>query len=115
MLNYENFDVPDKMVADHDDMTLSSIREAAEKLDSVYTESVKSPEELEELEELSRACDAHIYETMRYFADFYEGKPFCIMLSGFLHLALTCVYTTSYEFEQMKMRHNLDDLGFGDD
>lgn len=107
MLNYENFEVPDKMIEDHDEMTVGTLREAAEAFDRIYTESVED----EELEELSRSCDAHIYETMRFFADFYEGKPLCIMLSGFLHLALTCLYTTSYELEQVKMRHDIEDLG----
>ena len=106
-LNYENYQVPDQMIEDHDEMTVATLREAAEAFDRIYTESVED----EELEELSRACDAHIYETMRFFADFYEGKPLCIMLSGFLHLALTCVYTTSYELEQVKMRHDIEDLG----
>lgn len=108
MLNYENYEVPDKMVEDHDEMTVETLREAAEAFDRLYVESVTSDEEIEEL---SRTCDAHIYETMRYFADFYEGKPLCIMLSGFLHLALTCIYTTSYELEQVKMRHDVEDLG----
>lgn len=106
-LNYENFEVPDKMIADHDEMTVGTLREAAEAFDSVYTESVTSDEGLEKL---SAECDSHIYETMRFFADFYEGKPLCIMLSGFLHLALTCIYTTSYELEQVKMRHDVKDL-----
>lgn len=112
MLNYENFQVPDKMIDDHDMMTLREIREAAEDLDAVYVESVTGPEELKEL---SENWNAHVYETMRRFADAYEGEPLCLLLSGFLHLALTCVYTTSYEFEQVKMRHNLEGLGFGDD
>jgi len=108
MLNYENYQVPDQMVEDHDEITVESLREAAEAFDRVYAESVTSDEELEKL---SRKCDSHIYETMRFFADFYEGKPLCIMLSGFLHLALTCIYTTSYELEQVKMRHDIEDLG----
>ena len=107
-LNYENFEVPDKMVEYHDEMTVETLREAAEAFDRIYTESI---DDAGELEELSRTCDAHIYETMRFFADFYEGKPMCIMLSGFLHLALTCIYTTSYELEQVKMRHDVEDLG----
>lgn len=108
MLNYENFQVPDQMVEDHDEMTVGTLREAAEAFDRLYVESVTSEEEMEKL---SRECDSHIYETMRFFADFYEGKPLCIMLSGFLHLALTCLYTTSYELEQVKMRHDVEDLG----
>lgn len=115
MLNYEQCNVPDQMVADLDGCTLEDIRKAAEQLDALFSEHVKKSMSSDEISALSDEIDAHIYETLKFFADYYEGKSTCLMLSGLLHTALTLVYTCSYEMEQAKMKADLDRMGMGDD
>lgn len=116
MLNYEQYDVPDKMVEELDCYTLGEVRKAAIQLDALFLEHAQETKtSAEELAALSDEIDAHIYETLKYFSDYYEGKSTCLMLSGLLHTALTLVYTCSYEMEQAKMRIDLEQMGVLDD
>lgn len=114
-LNYEQCDVPDQMVADLDGCTLEDVRKSAMQLDALFLEHAEKTMSALEIGALSDEIDAHIYETLKYFSDYYEGKSTCLMLSGLLHAALTLVYTCSYEMEQAKMKADLDRMGLCDD
>lgn len=115
-LNYEQYDVPDKMVEDLDANTLEDVRKSAMYLDALFLEHAEKTMGAEEIDALSEEVEAHIYETLKFFADYYEGKSMCLMLSGLLHAALTLIYTCSYEMEQAKMKVDLRNMGMvGDD
>lgn len=115
MLNYEQCNVPDQMVADLDGCTLEDVRKSAMELDAFFREHAKRSMSEDEISALADEIDSHIYETLKFFADYYEGKSTCLMLSGLLHTALTLVYTCSYEMEQVKMKADLERMGMIDD
>ena len=114
-LNYEQCDVPDKMVEELDRCMLEDIRKTAGRLDALFLEHARETMSADEIAALSDEIDEHIYETLKGFSDYYEGKSTCLFLSGLLHTALTLVYTCSYEMEQAKMKADLEQMGVLDD
>lgn len=114
-LRYEQYDVPDKMVEDLDGYTLEEVRKCAMQLDALFLEHARETMSTDELDALSDKIETHIYETLKIFSDFYEGRECVLMLSGLLHAALTLIYTCSYEMEQAKMRVDLRKMGVLDD
>lgn len=114
-LRYEQYDVPPQMVEDLDSYTLEEIRKSADELDALFLVHMEKTMSLDELDALSEEIEGHIYETLKFFSDYYEGKSVCLMLSGLLHAALTLIYTCSYEMEQAKMRAGLEKIGVLDD
>lgn len=110
-MNYERFEPSAAMIADCDEITLGDLRSRANTLDRLFIEAFGPELGTKALDKLFTECDEHIVGTLKAFSDRYEGQSVALLLSGLLHLALTCIYTTSYELEQVKMRHDVEDLG----
>lgn len=114
-MNYERFEPSAAMIADCDEITLGDLRSRADTLDRLFIEGFIAELGSDGIDSVSAECDERILNTLKAFSDRYEGQSVALLLSGLLHLALTSVYTVEYQFNNMMLEHEIDEIMGGSD
>lgn len=109
-MNYERFEPSAAMIADCDEIALGDLRSRADTLDRLFIEAFGAELGDEGIDRVSEECDERILNTLKAFSDRYEGQSVVLLLSGLLHLALTSVYTVEYQFNNMMLEHEVDEI-----
>lgn len=113
-MNYEKFEITPEIFAKIADVTLADVMESAKAIDDAFIVEYTAKYGNDDLNTIADECDEHIYNTLKCFSDFYDGKALGLILSGFLHLALTAICTADYQIEVLKVESEAEEISGGE-